>query len=90
MGGLLFDNRTLYESFRLGGWERKNSAKWRQKVRDIIVAGKDCENCFYKQQEGDKILCNLRKKVYYYGQYIPCKGAENAPSGLKNKSVSSE
>lgn len=38
----------------------------------MIIIGKDCEDCEFATFDGNKVLCEVREKKYYYGQCIPC------------------
>lgn len=49
---------------------------------NIIVAGEDCEKCFYgtiDNSNKSKIVvnCSYKNKKYIWGQYVPCDDKKN-------------
>ena len=53
------------------------------KGNNLIIAGKDCENCKnYTYGEDKRVYCKLKEnKSFFYGQYIVCEPF----SEIKNK-----
>ena len=47
---------------------------------NMIICGKDCNDCVYASFDDDKaklkVHCSARNKDYYYGQSIPCEDKE--------------
>lgn len=43
---------------------------------NMIIIGKDCEDCKFATFDGNKVYCEQREKKYYYGQCIPCEEKE--------------
>lgn len=47
------------------------------KGEDMIIVGAECKGCkYFVDSNNNKVKCEARNKIYYYGQCIPCEDRE--------------